>query len=117
MTKNGARGDAKKKEPGAITAKLRLAAARVRGVPVLCFVAGLALVADHLLTGVLAIPFFGAHAFVWGNVLGAFVLSLALGIGGGGVLGWLAAGPPRSPWRLASLSGVLIAAATWGLPR
>lgn len=90
---------------------------RTRGGPALCFLAGVALVADHLLTGVLAMPFFGGHAFVWGNVLGAFVLALALGIGGGAPLGWLAGGPPRGSWRLVSLAGAAIVASTWAFPR
>jgi hypothetical protein len=90
---------------------------RLRGARVLCVAAGIALVAHHLLVGVLATPFFGGEAFVWGNVLGAFVLSLGVGMGAGDLLGRLAGGTPRGPWRLTALAGALVVLAAWVFPR
>lgn len=89
---------------------------RLQGPRFLVFVAGAALVTQHLLTGVIATPFFGGEAFVWGNVLGAFLLSLGAGLGLGEGLVWLAGGSPRGPWRLAAAGGALVVAATWGFP-
>ncbi|MBI3724047.1 hypothetical protein HY251_08870 [bacterium] len=88
----------------------------LRGARLLCLVAGVALVVQHALTGLLSAPFFGGDAFVWGNVLGAFVVSLGVGTGFGDRLGALAGKASHRPWRLLALGGGLVYLATWALP-
>jgi hypothetical protein len=93
-----------------------IAPPRVRGGRVLCLAAGGALAIQHVLTGLLATPFFGSEAFFWGSVFGAFMLSIALGFALGDRLGAFVGGAPHGPYRLLGLGGLLLAVATWGLP-
>lgn len=88
----------------------------VPGARVLALAAGCALAAQHVLTGLLATPFFGSEAFFWANVLGAFLLSAALGFALGDKASTLVGGAPRGPWRLLGLGSALVTLATWALP-
>ncbi len=89
----------------------------VRGARVLCFAAGAALVAHHLLTGVILAPFLGGEAWVWGNVLGSLIVALGAGMLGGDALGRLFGGAARSGYRLLAVAAVLIVAGSWASPR
>ncbi|MEZ0229295.1 MAG: hypothetical protein ACAI25_11770, partial [Planctomycetota bacterium] len=89
----------------------------VRGARVLCFVSGAALVAHHLLTGVILTPFLGGEAFVWGNVLGSLIVALGAGMLLGEVIGRLFGGAPRAGYRILAVSGTLIVVGSWLSPR
>lgn len=89
----------------------------VRGARLLCFVSGAALVAHHLLTGVVLTPFLGGEAFVWGNVLGSLIVSLGAGMLGGELIGRLLGGVPRAGFRVLAVAGSLIVLTAWLAPK
>lgn len=71
---------------------------------VLVFVCGWAVMSLEILGGRILTPFFGSDIYVWGSVIGVFLLSLSIGYFVGGKLS------RRSP-RPVTLSVVIVAAA------
>jgi len=82
----------------------RIARKKTRVLAVLVFVCGWAVMSLEILGGRILTPFFGSDIYVWGSVIGVFLMSLAIGYFLGGKLS------RRFP-RPGYLSAVILAAA------